>query len=40
MAGMSWRLTVGLLAVALVIYVFGSTILGSLGIDIHWRGFH
>jgi hypothetical protein len=37
---MKWRLTLGLLAVALAIYVIGATILGSFGMDIHWRGFH
>ena len=37
---MRWRLIPGLLAVALTFYLIFATILGSLGMDIHWRGFH
>jgi hypothetical protein len=37
---MRWRLILGLLAAALTFYIIFATILGSLGMDIHWRSFH
>jgi hypothetical protein len=40
MVDMRWRLILGRLAAALTFYAIFATILGSLGMDIHWRGFH
>ena len=33
-----WLLVRVLLGV--ILYAFGAVLLGSLGMDIHWRGFH
>jgi hypothetical protein len=39
MAEMKWKSLIALLIFALVTYAIGALFLGSLGMDIHWRGF-
>ena len=36
---MKWRQWLVVLAVLVVLYYLGAVLLGSLGIDIQWRGF-
>ena len=35
-----WRVLIIWAAVAIGLYITGAIILGSLGIDVHWRGSH
>jgi hypothetical protein len=37
---MRLKTVVAIVAIAMVLYVIGAVTLGSLGMDIHWRGFH